>query len=184
MHQYKVWRMDQDAKGLGIPLMITEFGACTEVDPCITEVTQVTDLADEYLASWAYWQFKTFHDITTQAGTSSQGFYNPDGSLQTKKVKALARTYTQYAQGTLLNMHFDSTSKAFSTEVLLDTSIDSPTIVFTNNAWNYPNGVNVSVSINQKELSSGIIISKEGNYTKIMVNDASLNGQKLLIKIE
>jgi len=73
-------------------------------------------------------------------------------------------------------MHFDSTSKSFTTEVLLDTSIASPTVVFTNHAWNYPKGINVSVSINQKELSSGIQISKEGNYTKIMANDTSLNG--------
>ena len=141
MHKYVVWRMDQDARGLGIPLMITEFGACTDVNPCITEVTQVTNLADEYLASWAYWQFKTFHDITTQAGVSSQGFYNEDGSLQAKKVKALARTYIQYAQGTLLNMHFDTTSQAFSAEILLDTTITSPTVIFAHGSFNYPKGL-------------------------------------------
>jgi hypothetical protein len=42
---------------------------------------------------WAYWQFKTFEDFTTSAREGSEGFYNPDDSLQEWKVKALARSY-------------------------------------------------------------------------------------------
>jgi hypothetical protein len=53
----------------------------------------VTDIADEKLAGWAYWEFKTYKDLTTSAGEGAEGFYNKDGSLQGWKVKALARSY-------------------------------------------------------------------------------------------
>jgi len=44
-----------DAKKLGLPLIISEFGSCLNTASCATEVAQVTDLCDEHLASWAYW---------------------------------------------------------------------------------------------------------------------------------
>ena len=51
------------------------------------------DVADEHLVGWAYWQFKYYADLTTSAGTGSEGFYNADGSLQGWKAKALSRSY-------------------------------------------------------------------------------------------
>merc|ERR1711998_666914 len=90
---------DKDAAQLGIPLAISEFGACMGSDDCVREITQVTDACDANLASWAYWEFKTYKDLTTSAGNRSEGFYNYDGSLQKGKAKALARSYGQYAQG-------------------------------------------------------------------------------------
>jgi len=50
---------------------------------------------DQYLVGWAYWEYKNFADLTTSAGTGSEGFYNSDGTLQTNKVAALARIYLQ-----------------------------------------------------------------------------------------
>jgi len=84
---------DADAKALGIPLAITEFGSCLDTDDCVREITQVADICDDKMASWAYWQFKTYNDLTSSAGNRSEGFYNLDGTLQTKKVKSLSRTY-------------------------------------------------------------------------------------------
>jgi len=59
----------------------------------------VGDAADKYVAGWAYWQFKNYADLTTSAGTGSEGFYNEDGTLQDWKVKALSRTYVMLTQG-------------------------------------------------------------------------------------
>jgi endoglycosylceramidase len=56
----------------------------------------VTEVSDAHLAGWAYWEFKNFEDLTTSAGTGSEGFYNNDGSLQAWKVKAMARTYLMF----------------------------------------------------------------------------------------
>jgi hypothetical protein len=83
----KVWTdthlslRSKDAADLGVPLIMSEFGACTDLEPCVIEVAQVTDACDNHLASWAYWNFKPYKDITTTAGTSSEGFYNQDGTL-------------------------------------------------------------------------------------------------------
>ena len=51
----------------------------------------MTEVSDAHLAGWAYWEFKNFEDLTTSAGTGSEGFYNNDGSLQAWKVKAMAK---------------------------------------------------------------------------------------------
>jgi endoglycosylceramidase len=72
---------------------LSEFGACLTEGPCTQEIKFVADEADKYLAGWAYWQFKFFEDLTTSAGTGSEGFYDKEGNLQAWKVKALARTY-------------------------------------------------------------------------------------------
>jgi hypothetical protein len=101
-HDKKMGERDEVGKRLGVPVFWSEFGACTDSETCITEINQVADNAEKYLhAGWAYWQFKTYEDLTTTAGTSSEGFYNKDGSLQTGKIKALSRTYVKSAQGTI-----------------------------------------------------------------------------------
>lgn len=69
---------------------------------CAREIDQVATVSDQELASWAYWEFKPFHDLTTSAGDRSEGFYNFDGSLQIDKVRSLSRTYIKAAQGTIM----------------------------------------------------------------------------------
>lgn len=76
---------------------MSEFGACMDTDACQTEIMQVADVSDEHLASWAYWQFKSYKDLTTTAGPKNDGFYNNDGSIAVKKVKPLSRTYIKAA---------------------------------------------------------------------------------------
>jgi endoglycosylceramidase len=83
----------QDAERYNVPLIISEFGACLNSSACVQEINAVGDVCDNHLSGWAYWQFKNFADLTTSAGTGSEGFYNNDGTLQSEKVKALARTY-------------------------------------------------------------------------------------------
>lgn len=81
-HETKVRQRAEDAEKLGIPLFISEFGACMDTAECVTEINQVAEINDKYLTSgWGYWQFKTYQDLTTSAGTGSEGFYNKDGSL-------------------------------------------------------------------------------------------------------
>jgi len=80
-----------------IPYILNEFGACMNTDECVAEVTSVTDIAERDVFSWSYWQFKTFKDVTTTAGTGSEGFYDPDGTFHTKKVRIIARPYVKMA---------------------------------------------------------------------------------------
>lgn len=103
-------------------------------DNCAREVDQVAEVCDDALASWAYWEFKPFHDLTTSAGDRSEGFYNKDGSLEVSKVKSLVRTYVKMAQGQIEEMTFvpDSAHNGkapgtFHAVIKVDTSIDAPT---------------------------------------------------------
>ena len=61
----------------------------------MNEINSVVDACDEYLTSWSYWQFKTYMDITTSAGDTSEGFYEKNGDLQLNKAMALSRSYIQ-----------------------------------------------------------------------------------------
>ena len=82
-----------DAKRLGVPMFVSEFGACLDSDTCAREIDQVGDVCEEYGIGWSYWQYKTYKDITTSAGNRTEGFYNTNGTLHVKKVKALSRPY-------------------------------------------------------------------------------------------
>ena len=80
-HHRKLETRNEDAKNYGVPLIITEFGACLGSDACIQEIKSTTEVCDEFLNGWAYWQYKNYADLTTSAGTGSEGFYYSDGSL-------------------------------------------------------------------------------------------------------
>jgi len=99
----------KNANDLGLPFIVTEFGACLDSDACVEEVSYVAEACDRHRVGWAYWQFKNYGDFTTSAGTGSQGFYNNDEkkTLQVRKVKAMARTYLLYTQGVLNHMNFN-----------------------------------------------------------------------------
>ncbi len=71
----------KDAERYKVPLIISEFGACTASDACAQEIKSTVEACDEYLVGWAYWEFKKFKDLTTTAGLSSEGFYEDDGTL-------------------------------------------------------------------------------------------------------
>lgn len=75
-HGKRVGQRAKDAKRLGVPLVITEFGACITEASCTQEINQLCDVADESIVGWAYWEFKTYKDLTTTAGTGAEGFYN------------------------------------------------------------------------------------------------------------
>jgi endoglycosylceramidase len=111
--------------------------------------SQVGDMCDEVLASWAYWQFKTYNDLTSSAGNRSEGFYNHDGTLQAKKVKSLSRTYIQAAQGNIVEMKFDSKTGEFNGKIQVNTDIIQDSVIYVHahdenkeTAW-YPNGFNI-----------------------------------------
>jgi hypothetical protein len=80
-HEKRLKTRNDDAKRYNVPLIISEFGACTGSEACVQEINTVVDLCDKYMLSWAYWEFKKFKDITTSAGSTSEGFYENDGTL-------------------------------------------------------------------------------------------------------
>jgi hypothetical protein len=45
-HQRRLEQRNIDAEGYGVPLIISEFGACLNSTACVTEIKQVTDICD------------------------------------------------------------------------------------------------------------------------------------------
>jgi len=74
-----------DAERYHVPLIFSEFGACFDGQECANEINSSTDAFDDHLASWAYWQYKSFSDFTTTAGTR-EGMFNSDGTPQALKL--------------------------------------------------------------------------------------------------
>ena len=54
-HALRIGTRADDAKKLGLPFIVSEFGACYGSDVCAREITQVADECDKVLAGWAYW---------------------------------------------------------------------------------------------------------------------------------
>jgi len=153
-----------DAKLLNVGLIITEFGACFDSQNCINEITSVTDACDKNLAGWAYWMFKGFGDFTTTGGLL-EGFYN-NQTLQQGKVKALARTYALYYQGTPTVIDFNVETGVFTTNFTVSAKVSMPTVLFASKEFYYPNGVNINVysSLNLKYT----VNNKGNNYYEVL----------------
>lgn len=147
----------KDAARLGVVGMMTEFGANAGDNEGVDEMLRMTRMADDKLQSWMYWQFKDFGDITT-AGDASQGFYDPDGTLQSRKVEALSRSYALATAGLIERLNFDDTTGTF---VLEYTYVPSGnTVIYLSQDYHYPNGFNVYAT-------DGLSFQKYPNYLEV-----------------
>ena len=187
-HEIKISQRDKDAQKLNIPLIISEFGACLGGPTCAAEVQSVTEVCDEYLASWAYWQFKKFGDLTTTAGTGSEGFYNDDGSMQDDKVKTLTRTYMQSTQGVLVSMKFNDTTSNFDATFKVDTSINAPSVLYWNTQYWYPSGISIVVTDSQGGMLTDdkdyVVDHTLGSQVHLTIVNTELNGTNINVSVK
>jgi len=84
--------------------------------------------------------------LTTSASTNSEGIYNKDGSLQTFKVKALARSYMQRTQGTPTKMNFDTDTSAFTFDFEVNCDLEYPSVGFFSQEYWYENGLTYTLT--------------------------------------
>ena len=190
-HERRVNFRDKQAKELGIPWIMSEFGACIDNSVCAREIRLVTGYMEQVLGSWAYWQFKTYGDFTNNVYPDTDGFYNTDGSIASGKVKMLTRPYVRYAQGTILSskwhQHTYEAPELYEARVRVDTSITEPTEVFAfrsgkGESW-FPNGVNATVW-SDDEVKPLFDQHWEGNYLYIKVTNHEFDGKELQIRLE
>lgn len=179
----RVMVRDRDAARFGVPLIISEFGACTSSQNCMNEINSVVDACDEYLTSWAYWQFKTYMDITTSAGDTSEGFYEKNGTLQRNKAEALSRSYVKAAQGVTKKMFFDRITYQFDADFVYSSKVQKPTTVFINKDYFYTQGYDLKLSIAGNEISSYEVQELIPNHLDINILDKSLDGELIEIRI-
>jgi len=166
---------------LGIPGILTEFGALSDTPKSCDEVARVTGLADQYLHSWAYWQFKWYEDFTTAARPgSTESFYNPDGSLQEPKVKALARSYVYATCGTPKYQKFDAKTGEFDYSYLHSKNCQGqPTEVFLSEKFYYPNGIKYEFTG-----CPGCTLVGANNYYWVKVPDSLAEGTLIYLDVE
>jgi endoglycosylceramidase len=164
-HLEKFKLADIYTKKFNIGSIVTEFGACFNTEACYNEISSVTETADSYLVSWAYWMYKPFLDFTTSCPDNKEGVFNQDGSYQEFKYKALTRTYVQAFQGKAIKMIYDKDQKILEVLFELDLSIEKPTEIYFNRVLNYPQGY--EISHNQEELNMKIDENEE-NLIKLL----------------
>lgn len=142
-------------------------------------ISKVADLADTHLQSWAYWTFKSFHDITTQ-NSNTETFYNADGSLQTLKVQAVARTYAKAIAGqpSSISMSFDTDTAEFNLKYAHSTSATAPTTIYYSTEYWYPNGYVASVTPESVKL-----VAADAYHLEVQVPSSVANGTTISVSL-
>lgn len=148
---------DQDAARLGVPLLMTEFGAVEDFKSDLVALDRVAELADRHQQSWMYWEFKYFQDITTIT-PEGESMYGADGEVSKHKLRVLSRSYPQATAGTLQSFDFSSLTGSLSMTYNLLTALDNAdtapaadadaasTEIFLNRDIFYSNGINIELS--------------------------------------
>eukprot|EP00003_Mantamonas_plastica_P024694 TRINITY_DN4650_c0_g1_i1.p1 TRINITY_DN4650_c0_g1~~TRINITY_DN4650_c0_g1_i1.p1 ORF type:complete len:512 (-),score=166.55 TRINITY_DN4650_c0_g1_i1:62-1426(-) len=132
----------KDLQRLQTAGMMTEFGANWNDTAGLEGMRFVMDEGDKFYQSYIYWQFKSFHDITTASGPSYEGFYGADGHLQTAKVATLARTYAPSINGEPKDFMFVWNTGELELSYIVGNS-SAPTELYLSKQFHYPNGFNV-----------------------------------------
>lgn len=135
--------------------MLTEFGAVGGTAGDAHVITALLDRCDDASLSWAYWNFKPFHDVTT-VNAASEGLFDDDGAVQSRKAAALARSYPHLlpaAAGAPSSFRFDASSPF--RELIVDYTVGSATPhpaepsyraeLFGSAEHHYKGGANVTV---------------------------------------
>lgn len=135
-----------DFKRLGAGGFLTEFGAMLQSPNETAALEYLLALADSNLMSTSYWQYKSFHDVTTSSEPEDESFYFADGTLQQQKVKTLSRTYAYAIAGIPTAMSFNPSTALFQLSYRVNSQVSAPTEIYLNQAWYYPNGFSVAFS--------------------------------------
>lgn len=107
-HDRKVKKNIKDSRELNVPLILSEFGACSDSEACYNEIIGTVRACEKNLVSWAYWNYKPYGDFTTSAIAlvEKEGIYNKDGTVQIFKERSLSRAYVRYYQGLPVSFAF------------------------------------------------------------------------------
>jgi hypothetical protein len=183
-HDRRLAQRSLDAERLGVPLFLSEFGACYDSENCEMEVGLVADACDDHLVGWAYWQFKNYWDLTTSAGNKTEGFYNRDGSLSDHKLNAITRTYMPYTQGILKSHKFDTVTNSFKASFIANHDIASPSVLYASQDYHYKGQVVAPLfKANGAVIDSAFKVTREGPYVMFQLDDAKYHNQLIDVSI-
>ena len=127
---------------------ITEFGAVAGNNTkSLRDLEWVVDSADKALTSWAYWQYKSYHDITT-ASNERESLYWADGTLQADKVEVLSRVYATAIEGVPTTMKYNRAAATFRLDYVYHPSRDpaAATEIYVG-PWTVRRGTGLAIDI-------------------------------------
>jgi endoglycosylceramidase len=171
-HGRKIRAHLRNAQDLGVPLIFTEFGACSDSEGCYEEMKNFVEHAEESFISWAYWMYKPYGDHTTSAREETEGMFYRDGSIQDVKQKALTRTYIQKYQGTPISNKFNPDSGAYIATFLYNNEIKAPTVLYYNKNYFYKTGYAFRLFDDQnKDIKFNLLNESSENYLHFTISD-------------
>ena len=180
-HDRKLNKNKQQANDIGIPVIVTEFGACSSSKACYHEMVGFEKAADKYLTSWAYWMYKSYNDHTTTAAENEEGIFNDDGTIQNIKEKALSRTYIQYFQGLPLEMFFNDNTSEFLARFKYYKDINESSVLYFNKDLNYKDGYELDITDDNGNKIQELDIEEKGNYIYFKINRNT--DEDLIVKV-
>jgi endoglycosylceramidase len=183
-HKRKVHDDSQRAKKLGVPFIITEFGACSDSEACYNEIMAVVEPASEINASWMYWNYKPYGDPTTSGDWEKEGIFYKDGSVQPAKVKSLTRTYIQRYQGVPIYSKFDDLTGRFESKFKLDAKLPESILYFNKEVF-YKTGVQLNfLNQNGEKINTFTLNNSEDNYFKFKINGTNHHNEEIIVVLE
>ena len=164
-HDRKLKKNKKQAGDINVPLIVTEFGACSSSKACYLEMLGFEKAADKYLTSWAYWMYKSYNDHTTTAAEGQEGIFNDDGTIQNMKEKALTRTYILYYQGIPIEFNFDDDTYEFNAKFKYNKDIKESSVLYFNKDLYYKNGF-ILKFLDENNQKLDVQYTRDGNYIK------------------
>ncbi|GMH54125.1 hypothetical protein TrST_g5761 [Triparma strigata] len=180
-----------DIKRIGGGGMMTEWGSLSNTNLDLAELNHILRLADDYLVSQVYWQYKDYHDITC-TGDAGISLY-PGGEIQDDKVKILARTYAEIVAGKTKTMKFHEKISRFDLTYEPNPKIDEnmdadveegpfaaqTTVIRIDREHWYRRGVIVEVDWGEGQEEGKIECSEDGRKIRLIHDEGVTEGQEI-----
>jgi endoglycosylceramidase len=135
-----------DTIRLGVPGFLTEFGEFDDNLSELSELGNMTYIADKYMQSWTYY-----------------------GVSEKTKNHLLIRPYPQIINGLLLEYSFNTYTREFTLKYLSNINLND-TVIYIASNW-YPDGYNVTISpaIKYIILNNRIYIQNDGIHKESII---------------
>lgn len=136
----------KDADRLGSGLMMTEFGAMLSKVGDMQEMEDLMQMVDSFGASWMYWQFKQYEDLTTITPAGESLYSGVGNTLSHQKLRHLSRTYPQATAGELNSFSFNAHTAVFEMNYIpVINEFKKWTTLYFNRNEHYHTGIKLSL---------------------------------------
>lgn len=130
------------AEGLGIPMILGEYGAHPSMENGYRLITDYYRELDEPFLSGTIWHYDTSVPEWNDEGVS---LVDPDRT-ERPYVEAIIRPYARRIAGVPLEMRFDPESRVFTLVFQRDESVTGPTVIYLPSSRIYPAGFDATTT--------------------------------------